>query len=141
MTSVAEVMTRDVATISPEQSIQQAAQLMETLDVGSLPVCDGELLVGILTDRDIAIRAVSAGKSPDTPVAGIASGPVTWCFEDDDIEDVRQKMADIQIRRVPVLDREKHLVGILALGDLATSADGGMSSALSAVSTPSRPDR
>lgn len=141
MTSVAEVMTRDAVTIEPTESIQRAAQIMDELNVGSLPVCDGETLVGMLTDRDIAVRAVSAGLSPDTAVDGIASGPLHWCFEDDDIETVKEKMADKQIRRMPVLDREKHLVGILALGDLATNADGGMSSTLGAVSAPSQPDR
>lgn len=141
MTSVAEVMTRDAVTIGPTQSIQRAAQIMDELNVGSLPVCDGETLVGMLTDRDIAVRAVSAGLSPDTAVDGIASSPLHWCFEDDDIETVKEKMADKQIRRMPVLDREKHLVGILALGDLATNADGDMSSTLGAVSAPSQPDR
>ncbi|WP_027802912.1 CBS domain-containing protein [Paraburkholderia dilworthii] len=141
MTSVAQVMTRDAATIGPSQSIQQAAKMMDELNVGSLPVCDGEHLVGMVTDRDIVVRAISAGMLPESPIEDIVSGPANWCFEDEDVEIARKKMEDAQIRRLPVVDRDKHLVGIIALGDLATTADGGTSSTLAAVSTPSTPDR
>jgi CBS domain-containing protein len=141
MTSVAQVMTRGAATIGSSQSIQEAAKMMDDLNVGSLPVCDGERLVGMVTDRDIVVRAIAAGVPPDAPVEDIVSGPASWCFEDEDVEAASRKMADAQIRRLPVLDREKHLVGVIALGDMATTADGGMSSTLSAVSTPSEPDR
>ncbi|MGF6447531.1 CBS domain-containing protein [Paraburkholderia youngii] len=141
MTSVAQVMTRDVATIGAAQSIQQAAKLMDELNVGSLPVCDGANLLGMVTDRDIVVRAIAAGMSSDAPIEDIVSGPVNWCFEDEDLDVAQKKMADAQIRRLPVVDREKHLVGIIALGDLATTADGGTSSTLSAASTPSTPDR
>jgi CBS domain-containing protein len=134
-------MTRDAVTIGPSQSIQQAAKMMDELNVGSLPVCDGERLVGMLTDRDIVVRAISAGMPPESPIEDIVSGPANWCFEDEDVNVALKKMEDAQIRRLPVVDREKHLVGIIALGDIATTADGGTSSTLAAVSTPSTPER
>ncbi|HHT9026821.1 TPA: DUF1427 family protein [Burkholderia cenocepacia] len=98
-------------------------------------------LIGMLTDRDIVVRAVSMGVPPNESIEGVVSGPANWCYEDDDISAVQKKMEDAQIRRVPVVDRQKRLVGIVALGDLATAADGAMSSTLGAVSAPSRPDR
>lgn len=141
MTTVADVMTRDAVTITPNETVRAAAQLMDELNVGALPVCDGEDLIGIVTDRDIAIRAVSAGLDLESPVESISSRPIEWCYEDDDVEAVQKKMAEQQIRRLPVIDREKHLVGIVSLGDLATHEDGDMSSTLGAISSPSKPDR
>ncbi|KVE10075.1 MULTISPECIES: CBS domain-containing protein [Burkholderia] len=141
MTCVSEVMTRDAATIGPTQSLREAARLMSELNVGALPVCDGTRLIGMLTDRDIVVRAVSMGVPPNESIEGVVSGPANWCYEDDDISVVQKKMEDAQIRRVPVVDRQKRLVGIVALGDLATAADGAMSSTLGAVSAPARPDR
>lgn len=141
MTTVAEVMTRDVATLAPDDTIRAAAQKMDELNVGALPVCDGTKLVGIVTDRDIVVRAVSAGVGSASPVGGIVSGPVDWCYESEDVSVAQKKMADRQIRRLPVVDAEKRLVGIVALGDVATNADGEISSTLGAVSSPSRPDR
>ncbi|MCA8242359.1 CBS domain-containing protein [Burkholderia sp. AU32262] len=141
MTCVSEVMTRDAATIGPTQSLREAARLMSELNVGALPVCDGTRLIGMLTDRDIVVRAVSMGVPPNESIEGVVSGPANWCYEDDDISVVQNKMEDAQIRRVPVVDRQKRLVGIVALGDLATAADGAMSSTLGAVSAPARPDR
>ncbi|MFH5255645.1 CBS domain-containing protein [Burkholderia semiarida] len=141
MTCVSEVMTRDAATIGPTQSLREAARLMSELNVGALPVCDGTRLIGMLTDRDIFVRAVSMGVPPNESIEGVVSGPANWCYEDDDISVVQKKMEDAQIRRVPVVDRQKRLVGIVALGDLATAADGAMSSTLGAVSAPARPDR
>jgi CBS domain-containing protein len=141
MTTVAEVMTRDPVTIRPTQTLRDAAKMMDDLNVGALPVCDGVTLIGMLTDRDIVVRAVSAGVAPSERIEGVVSGPPNWCYENDDIDAVRKKMEEAQIRRVPVVDSEKRLVGIVSLGDLATAADGGMSSTLGAVSAPSRPDR
>ncbi|MGN6669467.1 MAG: CBS domain-containing protein [Trinickia sp.] len=142
MTTVAEVMTRDAVTLAPNETVQTAAKKMDELNVGALPVCDGTKLVGMVTDRDIVVRAVSAGMDPSrSTVRSITSEPITWCFDDDDVKEAERKMADQQIRRLPVLDHEKHLVGMVSLGDLATSADGSISSTLSAVSSPSAPDR
>lgn len=142
MTTVAEVMTRDAVTLAPNETVQAAARKMDELNVGALPVCDGTKLVGMITDRDIVVRAVSAGMDPNSStVRSIASGPVAWCFDDDDVTVAERKMSDQQIRRLPVVDHDKHLVGMITLGDLATSADGHLSSTLGAVSSPSAPDR
>jgi CBS domain-containing protein len=141
MTKVAEVMTRNPETISPSEPVRKAAEMMDRLNVGALPVCDGNRLTGMVTDRDIVVRAVAAGMESSCAVQDVLSAPVQWCCEDDDVSEVQAKMADTQIRRLPVVDSEKRLVGILSLGDLATSADGGISSTLGAVSAPSQPDR
>ena len=141
MTKVAEVMTRDAISIRATDTIRQAAMMMADLKVGSLPVCDGEELVGTVTDRDIAVRAVASGGDPVTPVIDIATQPVQWCYEDDDLADVKRKMEGRRIRRVPVLDHKKHLVGIVSLGDIATTDGAGAASTLKAVSKPAKPDR
>ncbi|HEY1216003.1 MAG TPA: CBS domain-containing protein [Bryobacteraceae bacterium] len=121
MTTVAEVMTRDPVTISPFEGVRQAVKMMDTLNVGVLPVCDGAKLVGMLTDRDIDLRGVAAGIVTDSAVESVLRQPLAWCFEDDDVIEVRQRMAREQIRRLPVVDREKRLVGIIALGDIANT--------------------
>ncbi|PTB22473.1 CBS domain-containing protein [Trinickia symbiotica] len=141
MTRVAEVMTRNATTLAPNETVREAARMMDEMNVGALPVCDGKRLIGMVTDRDIAVRAVSAGMDLDSPVDRIASKPIAWCFENDDVEAVQHKMADQQIRRVPVVDDKKQLVGIISLGDLATHQDGNMSSTLGSISSPSEPDR
>ena len=108
----------------------------------SLPVCDGRRLRGMVTDRDITVRATAAGLPPDTTrVRDIMSDNVWWCFDDDDVDHIVELMSDHQIRRLPVVDRDKHLVGIVALGDLATDREGDASRALHRISTPSEPDR
>jgi CBS domain-containing protein len=118
---VNELMTRDVRIASPDQSLQQAAQLMVELDTGVLPVGENDRLVGMITDRDIAIRAVAEGKSPDTRVRDVMTADVKYVFEDQEADEVSIIMSDLQVRRLPVVDRNKRLVGILSLGDLATS--------------------
>jgi CBS domain-containing protein len=139
---ISEVMTRDVRVIRPDRSARDAAKLMDDLNVGVLPVCDGEKLVGIVTDRDITVRATAAGRDPDdTPVREIMTEEVRWCFEDEEVSNVAGMMGDVQIRRIPVVDRNKRLVGIVALGDLATDRAEGTSEALRRVSEPSEPDR
>ncbi|WP_250454027.1 CBS domain-containing protein [Caballeronia sp. ATUFL_M2_KS44] len=141
MTKVAEVMTRGVQSIAPNESIRRAAELMDELNVGALPVCDGEQLKAVITDRDIVVRAVSAGKDSTCTVQEVASEPVEWCFENDEIESAMERMEQLQIRRMPVVDNAKHLVGMLALGDIASYSDGEVSSTIQAISTPSVPDR
>ncbi|KLK90500.1 inosine-5-monophosphate dehydrogenase [Microvirga vignae] len=116
---VSELMTRDVRLIEPTQTIREAARLMADLDAGILPVRDGDRLVGMITDRDIAIRAVAQGRGPDTPIREAMTDEVLYCFEDDDTDAVERNMADIKVRRLPVLNRDKRLVGIISLGDLA----------------------
>ena len=139
---VSEVMTRQVRVVGPERSVREAARLMDQLNVGVLPVCDGERLLGIITDRDITVRATAAGLDPDKVlVREIMTEDVRWCFEDEAVEDVAQMMGDVQIRRIPVVDRSKRLVGIVALGDLATDRADGTDEALRRISEPSEPDR
>ena len=116
---VFEAMTRDVRVALPEQTIQEAAKMMGDMDAGVLPVREGDRLVGMITDRDIAVRAVALGKGPQTPVREVMSPEVMYCFEDDDTDAVARNMADIKVRRLPVVNRDKRLVGIIALGDLA----------------------
>jgi CBS domain-containing protein len=118
---VSEVMTRDVRLIEPTQTIRDAAQLMAELDAGIMPVREGDRLVGMITDRDITVRAVAQGRGPDTPVRDVMTDDVKYCFEDDDTGDAARNMADIQVRRLPVLTRDKRLVGIVSLGDLAVT--------------------
>jgi CBS domain-containing protein len=149
MQMVSEVMTRDVRFVSPQESLQHAAQMMDELNVGALPVCDGEHLVGVVTDRDITVRGASMGKTPqDAHVKDVMSGEVRWCFEDQPVDEVMIQMADSQIRRVPVVshDEAHRLVGIVVLGDLASkTADAGqkqhVEQVMEMVSTPSEPDR
>jgi len=116
---VCDAMTRDVEIVNPRQSIREAAHLMAQLDIGALPVADGDRLVGMITDRDIAVRAVGEGRSADTEVQGIMSKEVLYCFEDEEIDQITHNMRDIKLRRLPVLDRRKRLVGIVSLGDIA----------------------
>jgi CBS domain-containing protein len=135
---VSECMTRDVRIANPGETIRQAAQTMAQLDAGALPVGENDRLVGMITDRDIAVRAVAGGKSPDTPIRDVMSTDVCYCFDDQDIEDVAINMADIQVRRLPVVDRNKRLVGILALGDIAQAdnQDKPAAEALCGISEP-----
>ena len=121
---VGNIMTRDVHIASPSQKLREVAAEMEKCDIGVLPVGDNDRLVGMITDRDITVRGISHGLGPDTPVRDVMSKEVRYCFEDDDTDDIAQNMADEQIRRLPVLNREKRLVGIISLGDLAVSEDG-----------------
>src|SRR5437868_7186978 len=117
MTQVAEVMTRGVRTMSPNDSIQFAAQAMDELNVGVVPVCDGDRLLGMVTDRDIAVRGVAQGRAPEsTPLREVMSGDPLWCFEDEPLEQAIEQMREAQVRRLPVVDRERHLVGLLSVG-------------------------
>jgi CBS domain-containing protein len=134
---VSEAMSRDVRIASPDQSIREAARIMAEIDAGALPVGDNDRLLGMITDRDIAIRAVAAGKSPDTPVREVMSAEVKYCFEDDDLNEVAQNMADIKLRRLPVLNHDKRLVGIMSLGDMAlTDGPVNAGTALCGISEP-----
>lgn len=118
---VRDAMSRDVRLARPDQTIEQAARTMSEIDAGILPVSEGDRMVGMITDRDIAIRAVARGKGPTTPVREVMTQEVRYCFDDEDTDDVARNMADQQIRRLPVVSRDKRLVGILSLGDLAVS--------------------
>jgi CBS domain-containing protein len=134
---VSEVMTRDVRVTSPSETIQEAAAIMAEIDAGAVPVRDHDRLVGMITDRDIAIRAIARGKGAETPVGDVMTADVRYCFEDEDTEYVLDNLGDQQIRRLPVVNRDKRLVGILSLGDLANH--GGNSHAGAALAEISRP--
>lgn len=134
---VSECMTRDVRIAAPDDTIQAAAQTMAEVDAGSLPVGDDDRLVGMITDRDIAIRAIAEGLGPDATVRAVMSAEVRYCYEDENIDDVLRNMGDLQVRRLPVINRDKRLVGIVSLGDLAL--DGPTRNAAKALSDISQP--
>ena len=115
---VRDVMTKGAACTPPDASVKDAAGQMKQLDVGALPVCDNDRLVGVVTDRDIAVRAVAQHMSPDTLVREVMSPHVLYCYEDDDVDQVARNMGENQVRRLPVLNRSKRLVGIVSLSDL-----------------------
>ena len=132
---ISEVMTRDVATVQADQTAQEAATFMLQGDAGSIPVTDGDRLIGMITDRDIAVRGVAKGHGPDTPVRDLMTSGLICAREDDDIDEVATKMSEAQVRRLPVIDRSENLVGIVSLGDLARETDGeGAHEALEGVS-------
>src|SRR4051794_11636794 len=135
---VKECMSSDVKTVSPDQPIREAAQFMLRSDAGAMPVGEGDRLVGMVTDRDIAVRAVAEGRGPDTPVRDVMTDDLLFCFDDDDVEEVALKMSDNQVRRMPVLSREEEkLVGIVSLGDLSRSDQGEAASvALGGITDP-----
>lgn len=141
---VSEAMTREVQLATPEQSLLEVARIMAECDVGCLPVAENNRLVGMITDRDIAIRAVAQGKSPSgTQVREIMSPAVRYCFDDSDIAEVVDNMSEVKVHRLPVLNRHKHLVGILALSDIANCEGielaGTAVCALSSASAPGTP--
>jgi CBS domain-containing protein len=142
MPKISEVMTRGVEVIRPAETLQRAAQRMDELNVGALPVCEGESLVGMITDRDITVRATAAGLDPNqTPVSDVMTEQTRWCTEEQTIDEVMRQMSDVQIRRLPVLNRAHELVGIVSLGDLAVRQSGHIDGALREISSPSEPDR
>ena len=116
---VKEAMCNDVQLIGPDQTIRDAARRMVEIDAGALPVAENDRLVGMITDRDIAVRAVALGKSPDTKVRDIMSGEVLYCFDDEDLTHVSRNMSDMKVRRLPVVNRDKRLVGVISVGDIA----------------------
>lgn len=142
MTTIADLMTPDPVTVGPHDTVQRAAQLMDELNVGSLPVCHGNKVLGIVTDRDITVRATAAGLDPSlTEVDLVMTDRVRCCSPRHSAAEVLRQMATTKIRRVPVLDESDRLVGIVSLGDLAAREPAGVEEALRTISTPSEPDR
>jgi len=137
---LSEILSRDVETLPPDATIREAAQRMRSLDVGAMPVCDGSHLLGMITDRDITIRAIADGRDPaQTPVRDAMTPDVQFVFEDDDVRKAAQIMEDRQIRRLPVVNHDKRLVGIVSLGDIARAGDDRLSGeALQQISDPNR---
>jgi CBS domain-containing protein len=137
MSRIADIMSTDVRTIQPQESLRRAAQCMQELDVGALPVCDGERLLGMLTDRDIVVRAIADGLDPDQAcVSDVMSPDLEYCTADQDTEDAKRLMGARQLRRLPIIDANRKLVGIVSLGDLAVRDTGHIDDALRDISEP-----
>ena len=132
-----QCMTREVRTITPDDTIQTAAQVMGQIDAGILPVADNDRLVGMITDRDIAIRGVAEGCSPEAKVRDLMSQEVCYTFEDADADDVLENMAEIQVRRMPVVNRDKRLVGIVSISDIAKDEEKEAGEAIRDITRPS----
>ncbi len=145
MATVAEMMTRGVRTLTPQDSVVKAAQAMAELNVGAIPVCDGDRLVGMVTDRDIVLRSVAREADPATcKLSDVMSGHVRTVHEGDDVDEVLAEMGTAQIRRMPVVDSRDRLVGIISLGDIAAknaTADADVAASLGDISEPAEPDR
>ncbi len=134
---VSEYMTSNVRIADPDQTLREAAQAMARLDAGAMPVGENDRLVGMITDRDIAIRGVAEGKGPDASIREVMTSDVEYCFDDDDVEEVLHKMGRLQVRRLPVLNRGKRLMGIVSIGDLARNGERSETgAALSDISMP-----
>ena len=123
MAIIRDLMTTSVETVSPDHTAKDAAAFMLSADTGSIPVCDGEKVIGMITDRDIAVRGVAAGKGPECSVRDLMSSDVVFARDTDDPYAVAQQMSTAQVRRLPVLDADNKLVGIISLGDLSREAD------------------
>ena len=136
MRKISEVMTTDVKVVRPDETVQNAARMMADLDVGAIPVCDGKRLQGMITDRDITIRATAQGRGGDTPVNEVMTTDVIWCTEEEDTQEVLDRMADAQVRRIPVVDQNRNLAGIVALGDLAIEDEDNVDETLRDISMP-----
>jgi CBS domain-containing protein len=137
MMKISEVMTTDVETVSSNQTAREAASFMLRADAGSIPVCEGDKVIGMITDRDIAVRGVAEGRGPDTPISELMSENIICAHEDDDVKLVAQRMSEEQVRRLPVVDAEDRLVGIVSLGDLTRETNGEAAhQALEGVSSP-----
>ncbi len=134
---ISKVMKRDARLTSPNDTLQHAAKLMKDCDCGVLPVAEGDRLVGMITDRDIAVRCIAEGKGPDARVRDAMTQEVKYCFEDEDISHVCANMSEIQVRRLPVVDRSKRLVGIVSLSDLARQSPA-TARALHGITQPSQ---
>ena len=139
MTTIADIMTRSIATVQRDETLQAAARRMQEMDVGSLPVLDGKAVAGIVTDRDIAVRGVAEGMIPqESLVADVMTEEVRFCRADDSVEQVMEEMGDLQVRRLPVLDANNEIVGIVALADIATRQSTHTDETLREISTPGR---
>jgi CBS domain-containing protein len=134
---ISEVMTRDVQTIGPDQPVQEAASFMLSADAGSIPVTEGDRLIGMITDRDIAVRGVAKGYGPNTSVRELMTDDIVIARLDDDTDDVASRMSNAQVRRLPVVDENERLCGIVSLGDLTQKgSDSAAEQALEGVTEP-----
>jgi CBS-domain-containing membrane protein len=137
MTRIADIMTRSVAVVGRDETLQAAARRMKEMDVGALPVTDGKALVGMVTDRDITVRGVAEGMvAQESLVSDVMTEEVRWCSEGDSVESVMAQMGEAQVRRLAVLDAKREIVGIVALGDIATRQSAHTDDTLREISTP-----
>jgi CBS domain-containing protein len=143
MQTIRDVMTTDVQSIASQETVRRAAQMMDDLNVGAIPVLDDGKLVGMVTDRDITVRATAAGLAPDeTHVADVMSIGVRTCTSNQEVDEVLNQMGDEQIRRIPVVDNQSgQVIGIVSLGDMAAKHSAGIDHTLENISTPAEPDR
>lgn len=118
---VSEAMTSNVRVANPDETIQDAARLLAEIDAGALPVGEEDKLVGMITDRDIAIRAIAEGKGPDTKIRDVMTPDIRYCFDDQEVDEVQKNMGDNRVRRMAVVNHDKRLVGILSFADIALS--------------------
>jgi CBS domain-containing protein len=133
---VNEVMTRDIHIAAPDQTLAEAAAEMAKADIGCLPVGQKDKLVGMLTDRDIVIRAIAKGLGAETPVRDVMTGNIKYCYDDEDVREVARNMAELGVRRLPVVNRDKRLVGFIALSNIAQCDDKTTDTLLRGVATP-----
>ncbi len=141
---VKDLMTLDVEVVRPDTPLREAAEKMRSLNVGVMPVCDGTKLLGMLTDRDITVRATALGRDPNSTTVGDTMTPdVAFCYEDQDVSEVAELMQQLQVRRIPIVNRAKELVGIVSLGDIAVDSNNDKlsSQVIEDVSQPARPER
>lgn len=137
MTRIADIMTRSIAVVGRDETLQAAARRMREMDVGALPVTDGKALVGMVTDRDITVRGVAEGMvAQESLVSDVMTEEVRWCNEDDSVEAVMAEMGEAQVRRLPVLGANREIVGIVALADIATRQSAHTDETLREISTP-----
>lgn len=133
---VREAMSRDVKTVAPDATIREAARIMAECDIGALPVSDGDRLAGMITDRDITVRAIAIGRGPDATVSEVMTLDVLYCHEDEDIGHIAENMAENQVRRLPVVDADKRLIGIISLADVADARADEAGEALEGITRP-----
>ena len=136
---VADCMTVDVRLASPTQTLREVAQTMADIDAGVLPVAEGDRLVGIITDRDITIRAVAQGRSPDSLVKDVMTTEVLYTYDDEEVQNVLRNMGHIKVRRLPVVNRDKRLVGIISLSDMCAGGERPAQDTLRQIAQPGGP--
>jgi CBS-domain-containing membrane protein len=140
MPTIADIMTTDVQVIEPEETLQRAAQIMQDLNIGALPVCTGRRLLGMVTDRDITVRGVANGLVPaQACVSDVMTADAEFCSAEQDTREVMRQMGEMQLRRMPVVNADRELVGIVSLGDLALRQEGHIDRTVREISEPGSP--
>lgn len=133
---VSEIMSRDVQIANPQQTIAEIARTMADQQIGFMPVGDGDRLVGAITDRDMVVRGLADGLAGDTKVREVMTRDVKYCFEDDDVGDIARNMGQVQVRRLPVVNRDKRLTGVISIGDAALAEAPAAGAGLKKIARP-----